>query len=183
MTERSTYTGGTCYFTSLTFLRGSYWNITVCTRQCFFGSCSFQAELPLSFMVAVVTILWPFAQTFSKHSSTELRYILRHFPADFCLKFGYNIKRRYSTLYFSRGMLLYQWKRELHLLAANQMIHSTSLLSSSSKFTLGFANRSIDHKWTRNKAWSLVARFPWLNRLWLLFVGKLKRWSIYNKSN
>jgi len=38
-------------------------------------------ELPLSFTVVVVTILWPFVQTFSKHSSTELRNVLRHFLA------------------------------------------------------------------------------------------------------
>ena len=30
-------------------------------------------ELPLAFTVAVVTILWPFVQTFSKHSYSDLR--------------------------------------------------------------------------------------------------------------
>ena len=33
-----------------------------------------------------VTVLWPFFQAFSKHSSTEIRNFLRHFPADSYLK-------------------------------------------------------------------------------------------------
>jgi hypothetical protein len=39
-------------------------------------------ELPLSFTVAVVTIFWPFVQTFAKQSSPELRNVLHHFPAE-----------------------------------------------------------------------------------------------------
>ena len=114
------------------------------------GSCSFEAQLPLSCTVAVVTISWALAQTFSKHSSPELRMFLWHFPSDSCLKFIRTKKRRYSTLYVRRGLLLHQWRREQHLLATNLVIHNASLLTPTSKFTLAFANRSVDLKWTRN---------------------------------
>jgi hypothetical protein len=39
-------------------------------------------ELPLSYTVVVVTILWPFMPTLLKHSSRELTNFLWHFPAD-----------------------------------------------------------------------------------------------------
>jgi hypothetical protein len=35
----------------------------------------------MSYTIATVTILWHFVQTFSKHSSLELRNFLRRFPA------------------------------------------------------------------------------------------------------
>ena len=38
--------------------------------------------LLVPFVVAVVTILWPFVHTFAEHFSPELRNFLRHSPAD-----------------------------------------------------------------------------------------------------
>jgi hypothetical protein len=45
-------------------------------------------QLSMSYTVAIITILWPFVQTFSKHSSLQLRHFLRHFPADSYLKYS-----------------------------------------------------------------------------------------------
>ena len=39
------------------------------------GSFSLKYELPLPYMVTVVTILWPFVQMFSNYSSPKLRNI------------------------------------------------------------------------------------------------------------
>jgi len=148
LTEWNTYTGGTCCFISTAFLPGRWWNLTAYTQLTpinnFVGSCSFEAQLPLPCTGAVVTILCASALTFSKPSSPELRIFLWHFLSDSCLKFIRTKKRRYSTLYLSRGILLHQWSTELHLLTTNLMIHSASLLSSTTKFTLAFGNRSLD---------------------------------------
>jgi len=45
-------------------------------------------ELPMSYWAAVITCLWLFIQTFSKHSSSELRNFLQHFPTNSYLKCG-----------------------------------------------------------------------------------------------
>jgi hypothetical protein len=62
----------------------------------------------LSYTIAVVTVLWPFVQTFLKHSSPELT----NFPADSYLKYSCTTNRRCSTVYLCRGMLLYHWRTE-----------------------------------------------------------------------
>jgi len=76
------------------------------------GSCSFKYELPLPDMATVVTILWPFTQMFSKHSSPDLRNIPWHFPADSYLKHSCTKIRHSSILYLSQGTLLHQQKIE-----------------------------------------------------------------------
>jgi hypothetical protein len=69
-------------------------------------------ELPLSYTVAVVTVLWSFVQTFTKHSSPELTNFLRHLPVDSYLKYSCTKNRRSSTVYLSRGILLRHWRTE-----------------------------------------------------------------------
>ena len=109
----------------MAFLPGSWWKLTAHTHRTpitnFVGSCFFEAHL--SCTVVVVIILRAFTQTFSKHLYSELRIFLWHFPSDSCLKFIPTKKRRYSTPYVSRGMLLHQWRTEMHLLATNLMCY------------------------------------------------------------
>jgi hypothetical protein len=99
-------------------------------------------ELPMPYTVAVVTILWPLVQTFSKHSSPEPRSFPRHIPADSCLKYSYTKNIGCSTVYPNRVTSLKDW--EMHLLATNPMIHSASLLSPTAEVTLRFENSAID---------------------------------------
>lgn len=60
-------------------------------------------ELPMSYTAAVVTHLCLFIQTFSKHSSPELRNFLQHFPANWYLKCGmFEIKTLFNNVSESR---------------------------------------------------------------------------------
>jgi len=81
-------------------------------------SCSFRHELPMSYMVETVTILWLFVQTFSKYSSPEMTNFLRHLPEHSHLKYSCINNTRCSTVHLSRGVLLHQWKAAMYLLAA-----------------------------------------------------------------
>jgi hypothetical protein len=76
------------------------------------GWCCFKSWLLLSYMVAAVTILWPFVHTFLKHSSPELMYFLWHFPADSYLKYSCTKHRCCSTVYLSQGTLLHHWRTD-----------------------------------------------------------------------
>lgn len=67
-------------------------------------------ELPLPYMVAVVSIFWPFAQTFLQHSSLELTNFLRHFPADSYLKCSCTKNTHSFTVYQHWDMRLRQWR-------------------------------------------------------------------------
>ena len=60
-------------------------------------------ELLMSYRAAVVTCLRLFIQTFSKHSSPELRNFLQHFPANSYLKCGmFEIKTLFNNVSESR---------------------------------------------------------------------------------
>jgi hypothetical protein len=56
-------------------------------------------ELLMSYTAAIVTRLWLFIQTFSKHSSPELRNFLQHFPANSYFKCGvFKIKTLFNNV-------------------------------------------------------------------------------------
>jgi hypothetical protein len=60
----------------------------------------------MSYTAAVVTHLWLFIQTFSKHPSPELRNFLQHFPANSYLKCGmFKIKMLLNNVSESRNYI------------------------------------------------------------------------------
>jgi hypothetical protein len=131
----------------------------------------------MNYTVKAVTTLWPFDQTFSKYSSPELRNFLRHLPENWHLKYSCINNRRCSRVYLSRGLLLHQRRAAMYLLAAHLITHSASV-SSTAKVTLSFENSAKGLTWPPNQAPPLAPTFPWLNTLWVLFAGKLKRNSV-----
>jgi len=69
-------------------------------------------EVPLSYMVAVVTVFWPFMQTFLKCSPLIWDFFLRHFPTDLYLKYSCPKNICCSTVYLRWGMLSHHWRTE-----------------------------------------------------------------------
>jgi len=106
-------------------------------------------ELLTSYTVEAVTILWPFVQTFSKYSSTEMRNFLRYLPEDSHFEYSCINNTRCSTLYLSRGVLLHQWRAAMYLPAVNPITHSASL-SSTAKVTLPFVKSARGLTWPPN---------------------------------
>lgn len=85
-----------------------------------------KGELQISYTATIVTSLSLFIQTFSKHSSPEMRNFLQHFPASSYLKCGmFKIKTLFNNVWVEA---LHHWWEETHLPAINQMIHGTCLL-------------------------------------------------------
>jgi hypothetical protein len=71
--------------------------------------------------VAVVTVLWPKVQMFSKHSSPELRNYLRQFPADSCLPYSCTEKKNalFNCVPGSRHVVATLHNREMPLPATD----------------------------------------------------------------
>lgn len=76
----------------------------------------------LPYMIAAVSIFWPFVQTFSQHLSPELTNFLQHFPADSYLKYSCTKNTQVNSVPASRHTVTSKKNWYMHLLAINLMI-------------------------------------------------------------
>jgi len=124
-------------------------------------------ELPLSYMVVVVTIVWPLMQIYSKQSP-ERRNYLQHFLADSYLKHSCIKTDAVQQCTWVRHAVTSLKEWEMHLWATNPMIHHHRTVITNTP------------TWTWCESWhgsywqSLWTPIPLINTMWLLFGGSLK---------